>query len=80
MKQPPSFTPARPASGTRRVPRSRTEAAIELVRTEFERARLTRDIAQLSSRARTSSDALTRYEARADLLLRRLTATEETPG
>jgi len=54
MKRPSPTCHRRPASAATRRPRSRTEAAIELVRAEFERERLQRDLDQLSRRLRVS--------------------------
>ncbi len=47
----------RAASSATRRPRSRTEAAVALVRAEFERERLDRDLALLDRRASMSTEA-----------------------
>ncbi|MEO1312938.1 MAG: hypothetical protein AAFV27_03570 [Pseudomonadota bacterium] len=72
MKRPGAIHPNRPSAGSRRVPRSRTEAAVELVRTEFERARLSRDLQQLAHRTSHAVSALATHRTRADHLLARL--------
>ncbi len=72
MKRPPMTVPPRPPAGTRRVPRARTEMAIELVRAEFERARLERELAQLSQRQARATKAVEASDARARALLDRL--------
>jgi len=80
MNRPPAFSPPRPPTGTRRVPRSRTEAAIELVRVEFERTRLSRDLTHLQSRALVSGRALELYDTRAAALLKSLSNIGEEPS
>jgi hypothetical protein len=57
MKAPPSAPRSRPLPSASRTPRSRTEAAVALVRAEFERERLERDLAQLSRRAQIARSA-----------------------
>ena len=49
---------ARPNHITRRTPTSRTAAATEMVRLEFERDRLSRDIAVLTERQKISNREL----------------------
>lgn len=78
MQKPQGFTPNRPFAQSRRPPRTRTEAAVELVRLEFEAARLGRDLDQLERRKKASSQALTRVEGRSAALLR-LLAPEQSP-
>lgn len=62
----------RPASASRGVPRTRTQAAVELVRLEFEGARLEREIDQVEARAEVARQGLARTKARAGKVLRRL--------
>jgi hypothetical protein len=57
MKAPPAAPRSKPLPSASRTPRSRTEAAVALVRAEFERERLERDLAQLTRRARTAQAA-----------------------
>lgn len=57
MNRPPPGLLRRPSTTSRRQPRSRTEAAVALVRAEFERERLDRDLDQLSRRAQVAGDA-----------------------
>jgi hypothetical protein len=54
MKRPAALFHRRPATAAARRPRNRTEAAIELVRAEFERERLQRDLDQLNRRVAVS--------------------------
>jgi hypothetical protein len=54
MKRPAALFQRRPATAAARRPRNRTEAAIELVRAEFERERLQRDLDQLNRRVAVS--------------------------
>ncbi|SEA37167.1 hypothetical protein [Rubrimonas cliftonensis] len=56
MKRPQPAIHRRPASAVARSPRTRTEAAIELVRAEFERERLDRDLSLLARRAALSAE------------------------
>jgi hypothetical protein len=71
----PAILRRAPSSATRR-PRSRTEAAIALVRAEFERERLDRDLALLERRA-TLSEAARHAAAKRSRVLR---AILKTPG
>ena len=72
-----STTLRRPTRATRRVPRSRTEAAVALVRTEFERARLERELDQIDQRRGAAQEARDLAEQAADRLLDRLTGPED---
>lgn len=75
------FSPPRPYRLSSRAPRSRTEAAGLLVRIEFERARLERDLAQMEVRATGALRALGEADARARVLaLGLLRSTGEEPG
>lgn len=66
----------RPSSLSRKVPRSRTEAAVELVRLEFEGARLEREITQVEARARVARLGLDATRARAATVIRHLDAPD----
>lgn len=57
MKPPPKAPRKRPAQTALRPPRTRTEAAVALVRAEFERERLERDLASLAARADAAQSA-----------------------
>lgn len=72
MIRPASFSPPRPAAAARRQARNRVEAAVDLVRLEFERARLERDLAQLAHRSMRTRQALTRATEEAEGLIDRL--------
>jgi len=72
MKHPPAAHPRRPAAIGRRVPRSRTEAAVELVRVEFRRASLERTLAECRRRQAQAHDDLALAARRAAQLLDRL--------
>ncbi len=78
MKHPPAIHPRRPSSISRRVPRSRTEAAVDLVRVEFHRARLERDLADCRRREALATAELRGSIRRADALLARLGEDGET--
>lgn len=69
MKAPPVTIPRRPAGATRRPPRTRTEAAVELVRLEFDAARLQRELDQSERRATRAREQLATCEARAAALI-----------
>jgi hypothetical protein len=58
----------RPQNITRRTPTSRTAAATELVRLEFERSRLSRDIAVLGERLKISTHELKNINSRIETL------------
>jgi hypothetical protein len=62
----------RPASSVARRPRTRTEAAVELVRVEFERERLDRDLALLERRTIVSTEARDLARLRSRVLRARL--------
>ena len=72
MKHPPSAHPRRPSPLGRRVPRSRTEAAVDLVRVEFQRARLERELAECRRRQAVATSELQTSIRRANALLERL--------
>ena len=77
MKRPPTTHPRRPSSLSRRVPRSRTEAAVELVRVEFQRARLERELDECRRRSAIATDGLSGSKRRSDVLLARLGRRED---
>lgn len=68
MKTLPRYSPPRPFRAPNKKPRSRHEAASELVRVEYERDRLERDLANINSRR----DQVERELARVELRARRL--------
>lgn len=72
MKRPPAALLPRPSGARRRAPRTRTEAAVELVRVEFDAARLERELSQASRRAMTAGEQLQEARRRARLLSARL--------
>ena len=53
MKRPRTATPRRPATGSGRTARTSKDAAISLVRVEFDLSRLSMGIAQAEDRIRT---------------------------
>jgi hypothetical protein len=57
-------SPASSAGAPRRAARSRTESAGEVVRLEYERARITTEIAQLTSRLEAARQTLARIDGR----------------
>lgn len=65
-------TPARPFPASRRNARTRTEAATDLVRLEFEAARLDREIAQGKARTERAGSARAAVAARIQACLTRL--------
>lgn len=69
----------RAASSAARRPRSRTEAAVALVRAEFERERLDRDLALLGRRA-ALSEASREAAARRSRALRAMLAEDADRG
>ena len=79
MKKPAIPLHRRPGVVRRRNPRSRTEAAVELVRLEFDSARLERELGQAERRASQARLGLADARARA-AGLGRLLATWEEPG
>jgi hypothetical protein len=77
MRAVPRRSAASSAGIPRRRIRSRTEAAGELVRLEYERERLTLDIAQTSDRLAASQAAMNRVEARMATLQEHLSVLPE---
>ncbi|MEM6739105.1 MAG: hypothetical protein AAF646_03255 [Pseudomonadota bacterium] len=78
MRKPVSADIARPLGATRRVPRTRAEAAVELVRLEFDAARLNRELDQLEKRAKRAGVDLERTQQRAGKMLERLRSDDGT--
>lgn len=76
MKRAPDHRPPRPFALARRAPRTRPEAAAELVRVEYERDRLTRDLTSLDLRRADVTSKLAKIEQRARMLQARLTQKE----
>ena len=72
MKKPGTSLYRRPSATTRRAPRSRTEAAVELVRLEFEGARLARELEQVEARGAVARRAREATQARAVSVIDRL--------
>lgn len=72
MRMPATFSPPRPFAIRRMQARSGPEAALELVRIEFERARHERELARLRLRAGTALSALDVIERRSRALLDQL--------
>ena len=72
MKRAPDHRPPRPFTLARRAPRSRPEAAAELVRVEYERDRLTRDLITLEMRRADVTKQLAMVDERARMLQARL--------
>jgi hypothetical protein len=68
MRRPRVIIRPKPFGFSRRPPGSRPEAAAELVKVEYERARLERELEQLGARKRAAAATLARLEARARLL------------
>ncbi|WP_159099580.1 hypothetical protein [Alloyangia pacifica] len=79
MRRPPACPPRRPNSALRRPPRTRTEAAVELVKVEFKRDRLRRELEAMKRRAGLSAAELRAHALRAQRLLARLATPEEDP-
>lgn len=79
MKRPNAAQPRRPNSIGRRPPRSRSEAAVALVKVEFQRDRLLRELEALKRRGDLSAEELRAQTRRAEQLLARLTAPEQDP-
>jgi hypothetical protein len=73
MKKPSIPSYRRPAGAPRRAPRTRAEAAVELVRLEFDAARLQREVDQAERRADVARAEMEIGTRRIDGLLRRLT-------
>ena len=76
----PSPVIRRPASSAARRPRTRTEAAIELVRAEFERERLERDMTLLARRWKISAAGRAVAAARSRRLRAGLADETEAPA
>jgi hypothetical protein len=79
MKRPPTAHLRRPNSVCRRPPRTRTEAAVELVKVEFQRDRLRRGLMELKRRGQLAAEELRTNTRRADQLLSRLAEPEGEP-
>lgn len=72
MKRPRIIIRPKPYGSSRALPRSRPEAAAELVKVEYERARLERELEQMGARERAAAASLAKLEARARLLQSKL--------
>ncbi|MBY0448363.1 MAG: hypothetical protein K2P95_06695 [Hyphomonadaceae bacterium] len=72
MKRPRIIIRPKPFGSSRALPRSRPEAAAELVKVEYERARLERELEQLGARERAAAVNLSKLETRARLLQTKL--------
>lgn len=68
MNRPRSIIRPKPFGSSRRIPRTRPEAAAELVRVEYERERLLREMMQLGARRAAASSTLRRLDQRAKVL------------
>lgn len=79
MKRPPVIARPRPFGTARRKPRTSPEAAAELVRVEYERDRLRRDLDMLGARRAASELALKRMDARARYLRAMLESHDKKP-
>ncbi|MEM1428646.1 MAG: hypothetical protein AAGG09_04235 [Pseudomonadota bacterium] len=77
MKKPALGERPRPPRVARRQPQTRSEAAVELVRLEFDAARLDRELDQLSRRMRAVKQELSGARSRADSVLALLTAERQ---
>jgi hypothetical protein len=77
MKHVPPGNLARPFATSRRRLRTRTEAATDLVRLEFEAARLDRELAQGRVRTERASAARAAVDARIRACLTRLARAED---
>lgn len=73
MRAPRRMTPPRPFTAARKKPRSRPEAAAELVRMEYERDRLQRDLATIEHRRAQVIERLAKIDRRAQALTQTLT-------
>ncbi|MGF1469972.1 MAG: hypothetical protein ACFCGT_27930 [Sandaracinaceae bacterium] len=80
MKQPAPHSPPRPFRGSRVKPRSGTEAAIQLVRVEFDRARHRRELDRLRRRAAAAVRSLDELEEKGAELLACLGAPLKDTG
>lgn len=76
MKRPRSMHMPRAFAMARRTAQSRPEAAAELVRLEYERDRIARDLAFLEQRRAAARAMLSRVDARARLIQRTLNAPD----
>ncbi len=76
MKRTLPQVPTRPSSIARRKPRTRPEIAAELVRLEYERDRLERDLGMLDQRRKKAERQLDALAARSRLLNQLLAATD----
>lgn len=76
MNRPRVIIRPKPYGASRRIPRSRPEAAAELVRVEYERDRLLREMEQIARKRTASLTALKRLESRAALLHARLDSAQ----
>lgn len=72
--------PPRPFALARRTPRTRPEAAAELVRAEYERDRLLRDLAMIEARRSLTLTQLGRVSDRVDVLQRMLMQDATAPA
>lgn len=72
MKRAPDQRPPRPFALARRAPRTRPETAAELVRVEYERDRLERDLFTLELRRKETKKQLAVVDQRARMLQTRL--------
>jgi hypothetical protein len=77
MNRIPPATPARPFPAARRNARTRTEAATDLVRLEFEAARLDRELAQGKARTERAGAARAAVAARIRACLTRLARSDD---
>jgi len=79
MKKPLVPIHRRPTGTARREPRTRAEAAVELVRLEFDAARLAREIDRAERRAGAARAEMTASAGRIEGLLRRLSTQGRRP-
>jgi hypothetical protein len=77
MNRIPPASPPRPFPAARRVARTRTDAATDLVRLEFEAARLDRELAQGKARTDRAAAARAAVGARIRACLTRLTKADD---
>ena len=80
MKRPQPAHPRRPATLSRRTPRTRKVAAVELARVEYERARLEAEMSEYCARAETAMRALEKVEARSRGLTKYLADEPNSEG
>lgn len=74
MKRARSLRPARVSTIARRKPRSRSAAAADLVRLEYERERLVRDIETLDQRRAEALSRLQKIQLHSERLQQMLTS------